>query len=47
VTVLFADVPGFTALFEQIDAEDVGDTLNKLWRRLGVHRMTWRKGSGG
>src|SRR5574337_853260 len=36
VTVLFAEVSGFTALFEKMDAEDVGDTLNRLWQRLDV-----------
>ena len=34
VTVLFADVSGFTRMAELMDAEDVGDTMNALWRRL-------------
>lgn len=36
VTVLFADVSGFTALADKMDAEDVGDTLYQLWQRLDV-----------
>ncbi|MBN1260267.1 MAG: tetratricopeptide repeat protein [Anaerolineae bacterium] len=34
VTVLFADVSGFTAMTETMDAEDVNDMMNVLWRRL-------------
>jgi class 3 adenylate cyclase/tetratricopeptide (TPR) repeat protein len=34
VTVLFADVSGFTAMSETMDAEDVHDTMNALWERL-------------
>ncbi len=34
VTVLFADVSGFTAMSETLDAEDVRDVMNALWRRL-------------
>jgi predicted ATPase/class 3 adenylate cyclase len=34
VTVLFADVAGFTAMVESMDAEDVHDTMNALWTRL-------------
>ncbi len=33
-TVLFADVSGFTALSETLDAEDVADLMNRLWSRL-------------
>lgn len=33
-TVLFADVSGFTAMSETMDAEDVRDTMNALWQRL-------------
>ncbi len=34
VTVLFVDLVGFTALADQLDAEEVGDVINALWRRL-------------
>lgn len=34
VTVLFADVFGFTALSETLDAEDVRDMLNAIWQQL-------------
>jgi class 3 adenylate cyclase/tetratricopeptide (TPR) repeat protein len=34
VTVLFADVAGFTALAETLDAEELSDAINALWRRL-------------
>ncbi len=34
VTVLFADVSGFTALSETLDAEDVRDTMNALWQQI-------------
>ncbi|MCP4544087.1 MAG: tetratricopeptide repeat protein [Chloroflexi bacterium] len=34
ITVLFADVSGFTALSETLDAEEVGDVMNDLWRRI-------------
>ncbi|WP_218080764.1 tetratricopeptide repeat protein [Anthocerotibacter panamensis] len=34
VTVLFADVSGFTALAETMDPEDVRDLINRLWSRL-------------
>jgi predicted ATPase/class 3 adenylate cyclase len=33
VTVLFADVPGFTAFSEHRDAEDVANLINRLWTR--------------
>src|ERR1051325_1113164 len=33
VTVLFADVPGFTAFSENRDAEDVANLVNRLWTR--------------
>ena len=33
VTVLFADVPGFTAFSENRDAEDVANLINRLWTR--------------
>ncbi len=34
VTVLFADVSGFTALSENMDAEDVATLVNRIWKRL-------------
>lgn len=34
VTVLFADVSGFTAMSETMDPEDVRNTMNALWSRL-------------
>lgn len=34
VTVLFADVSGFTALSETLDAEDVSGLINALWSQL-------------
>ncbi|MFN2278660.1 MAG: ATP-binding protein, partial [Candidatus Promineifilaceae bacterium] len=34
VTVLFADVSGFTALADDMDPEFVGEIINTLWRRL-------------
>ena len=34
VTVLFADISGFTALSDKMDAEDVVDKMNMLWDRL-------------
>ncbi|MCP4536314.1 MAG: tetratricopeptide repeat protein [Chloroflexi bacterium] len=32
VTILFADVSGFTAMAESMDAEIVSDTMNALWQ---------------
>jgi len=39
-TVLFADVSGFTALSESLDAEDVHTIINALWKQLDstIHR---------
>ncbi len=34
VTVLFADITGFTALSERLDAEVVNNVINALWLRL-------------
>lgn len=34
VTVLFADLAGFTAMGEAIDAEELSDALDHVWRRL-------------
>src|SRR4026207_2422239 len=33
VTVLFADVSGFTAFSEHMDAEDLANVINRLWTR--------------
>jgi len=35
-TVLFADVSGFTALAENLDAEDLHTIMNELWKRLDL-----------
>ncbi|HMA38337.1 MAG TPA: adenylate/guanylate cyclase domain-containing protein [Chloroflexia bacterium] len=34
VTILFADISGFTAMSERMDAEEVGEIMNTLWARL-------------
>ncbi len=34
ITVLFADLSGFTALSESLDAEEVADLIQALWQRL-------------
>ena len=34
ITVLFADVSGFTAMSETMDAEDVQATMNALWKSV-------------
>ena len=34
VTIVFADVSGFTAMSERLDAEQVADVMNSLWARL-------------
>ncbi len=36
VSVLFADVSGFTAMSEGMDAELVADVMNDIWARLDV-----------
>jgi class 3 adenylate cyclase/tetratricopeptide (TPR) repeat protein len=36
VTVLFADVSGFTAMSERMDAELVAELINRIWSRLDV-----------
>ena len=36
VTVLFADISGFTSLSETLDFEEVTDIINALWQRLDV-----------
>ena len=43
VTVLFADVSGFTALSETLDHEDVAELMNTLWQVLD-HEITTRGG---
>jgi class 3 adenylate cyclase/tetratricopeptide (TPR) repeat protein len=44
VTILFADVSGFTAMSERMDAEEVAQVMNDLWRRLDgvVHQFGGR-----
>jgi len=34
VTVMFADISGFTAMAEKIDPESVRDTMNACFQRL-------------
>lgn len=34
VTILFADLVGYTTLSERMDAEEVSDLMNALWERL-------------
>ncbi|HEY89307.1 MAG TPA: tetratricopeptide repeat protein [Thermoflexia bacterium] len=34
VTVLFADVSGFTAMSESLDAEEVSDVMRAFWKRI-------------
>ncbi|RPJ49770.1 MAG: hypothetical protein EHM21_06345, partial [Chloroflexi bacterium] len=34
ITVLFADVSGFTSMSERLDHEEVSETINALWARL-------------
>ncbi len=34
VTILFADVSGFTALAETLDPEDISNLINEMWQRL-------------
>jgi class 3 adenylate cyclase len=34
ITVMFADLAGFTAMSEKMDAEDVTHIINELWQRL-------------
>ena len=36
VTILFADVSGFTPMSETLDAEEVSDLMNALWQRIDV-----------
>ncbi len=39
-TVLFADVSGFSALFETLDTEEVGDMMSALWQRVDAVIVT-------
>ena len=41
VTVLVADLSGFTAMSELRDAEEVRDTMNALWQKLDGVIATW------
>lgn len=41
VTILFADVSGFTALGETLDAEELSDTFDELWRRIDGTILEW------
>ena len=43
VTILFADVSGFTSMAETRDAEEVNEAMNELWRRVdGRDPRAWR-----
>ncbi len=41
VTVLVADLTGFTAMSELRDAEEVRDTMNALWQKLDSVIVSW------
>ena len=41
ITVLVADLSGFTAMSEAMDAEEVRDTMDALWRRLDGLIAAW------
>jgi class 3 adenylate cyclase/tetratricopeptide (TPR) repeat protein len=36
ITILFADVSGYTAMSETLDAEEVSEVMNAIWQRLDV-----------
>ena len=36
VSILFADISGFTPMSETMDAEEVSDVINALWRQIDV-----------
>ena len=39
VTVVFADISGFTALSEQMDAEEVRDLINRCFEALVARKL--------
>ena len=41
VTILQADISGFTAMSARMDAEQVGDAINALWQRLDNVVLSW------
>lgn len=41
VTVLFGDLVGFTAMSNQMDAEEVGDIVNLIWAKIDQALLTW------
>lgn len=41
VTVLVADLSGFTAMSERMDPEDVRDTIDSVWRSLDEIIVSW------
>ncbi|MEM7112755.1 MAG: adenylate/guanylate cyclase domain-containing protein [Chloroflexota bacterium] len=41
VTVLVADLSGFTAMSERMDVEEIGETMNQLWERLDGVVEAW------
>lgn len=41
MAVLFADLSGFTAMSEMMDAEEVRDTINAIWQKLDSVIAAW------
>lgn len=41
ITVLVADLSGYTAMAEKMDVEEVRDTMNALWQRLDAVAVRW------
>lgn len=41
VTILQADISGFTAMSARMDAEQVSDAINALWKRLDDVVLSW------
>lgn len=41
VTILAADLSGFTAMSESMDPEEVRDTIDRLWQRLDQIVVSW------